>query len=87
VRELEDEEPGEDPYTTVTNGERFAPLHTAALALFADLADRYEVTVSQTFEQTPALSAIVHARRSASRFGVDGGMPMCCPHVHAMAAA
>ena len=76
MREFEDEEPGDDPYTTVTNGERFAPLHTAVLALFADLAERYEVTVSQTFEQTPALTAIAHAQPPITLLPTGGGAPL-----------
>ena len=76
MSEFDDEELDEDPYTTVTNGERFAPLHTAVLALFADLGLRYDVAVSQAFEQTPSLSAFEHTRPPITLLPAGGGAPL-----------
>ena len=76
MREFDEEELDDDPYSTVTNDARFAPLHTAALALFADLAQQFEVTVSQSFEQTVSLSPVVHTRPPITLQPAGGGAPL-----------
>ena len=76
VRQFDDEEAEYDAYATVTDEERFAPLRTAALGLFSDLAQLYEVTASATFEASASMSLILHSYPPITLIPLGSGAPL-----------
>ena len=51
-----------DAYSRVTNPERFAPLHSLAIDLMAQLGAQYSVSRSAEFELLPGMTEFDHAR-------------------------
>ena len=65
-----------DPHCTVTNGERFAALHTVATALFAELAQTYAVTSVATLDAVGNDMPTRNLRPPITLYPDGGGAPL-----------